>query len=137
MGVNTAESGDQNPEFSAPSDLPVIKQAVFQDVLKICEQASDGFYDTLVAKYIEGSEDDLQSIKSAILEGDSERVRTSSHRLKSSSANWGGERVADLCQKLESAGRDDDLSNAEALLDSLEFEVEQLIAQLNSSQRAA
>jgi len=136
-GVNTAESGDQNPEFSAPSDLPVIKQAVFQDVLKICEQASDGFYDTLVAKYIEGSEDDLQSIKSAILEGDSERVRTSSHRLKSSSANWGGERVADLCQKLESAGRDDDLSNAEALLDSLEFEVEQLIAQLNSSQRAA
>jgi len=120
-----------------PKDLDVIKQTVLQDVLSMCAQASEGFFENLVSKYKEGSESDLASIKSAISNKDSERLRTASHRLKSSSANLGGERVANLCQQLENAGGSDDLSNAAALSDELHIEIDKLIDQISVQQRAA
>lgn len=131
------ELESENIESLASKDLPVIKQVVFQDLMKMCEQASEGFFDKLVSKYIEGSNEDLTTLQSAIINSDAELVRTSAHRLKSSSANLAGERVAELCQRLESAGRENDLSDAEALLKSLEVEVDELISQLSEHRRAA
>ena len=138
--ISTIEKNNQdseNTESLASMELPVIKQAVFQDVIKMCEQASDGFFDKLVLKYIEGSKEDLTSIQSAINDNGADLIRTSAHRLKSSSANLGGERVADLCQRLESAGQENDLSEAKALFTSLEVEIDELISQLSAHRRAA
>ena len=103
----------------------------------MCEQASDGFYDRLMEKYLQSSAEDLDSIQNAITEKDGETVRTSAHRLKSSSGNWGGVRVSDLCQRIESAGRDNDIGLASTLVEELIAEVHSLIGELHGHQRAA
>ncbi len=135
---NTSNLEPQSAKDATSSnELPILKQSVYQDLLTMCEQASEGFYDNLVAKYTEGSQEDLHSIKTAIKDGNAELVRTASHRLKSSSANWGGVRVADLCQQLESAGQNNELTDANNLFAKLEIEVNVLISELSLQQRAA
>ena len=122
---------------SAVDELPIINQDIYEQVLTMCEQASAGFYDRLMEKYRSSAEEDLESIQTAIAAQDSETIRTSAHRLKSSSGNWGGVRVSDLCQKIESAGRDKDVDLAASLFDNLKNEVDTLINELDDHQRAA
>jgi len=133
MPKSAPESTDENETTT----LPTINQNVYQQVLDMCEQASDGFYDRLMDKYVQSSDEDLDSIQAAIAASDAEKIRNSAHRLKSSSGNWGGARVADLCQKLELAGQDKDIESANTLFKALTVEVKVLIGELHDQQNAA
>lgn len=119
------------------SGLPIIDNDVYQDVVAMCAQANAGFYDKLVDKYTSSSAEDLAAIEQAIADGNAETVRTSAHRLKSSSGNWGGVRVADLCQQLESAGQKGDLTHAAEMFSSLHKETAVLLDALTTEQKAA
>ncbi len=119
------------------SGLPIIDNDVYQEVVAMCAQANAGFYEKLVDKYTSSSAEDLAAIEQAITHDDAETVRTSAHRLKSSSGNWGGVRVADLCQQLETAGHDGDLSNASTLFLALQKETAALLDALSTQQKAA
>ncbi len=145
---NTSVERSAAPERSTPysnstsfsdisSNLPVIDHSVYQEVVAMCEQASDGFYDRLITKYIDSSAEDIESIKQAITEANGSAIKASAHRLKSSSSNWGGARVADLCQRLENAGRDETLDDAPKLFEALTVELDTLIGELFDQQNAA
>ncbi len=117
--------------------LPVIDQVVYQELLSMCEQASEGFYDRLASKFVDSSAHDLTNIEDAMQHSDSEKLRLAAHRLKSSSANWGGVRVSRLCQQLENAGREEELGNLPTLLVELKKEVNVLIESLHVERKAA
>ena len=63
-------------------------------------------------------------MQEAAATGNSELLRGTAHSLKSSSANIGALKLAELCADLESMGRDKELANAVSTLGILEFEFE-------------
>jgi len=117
---------------------PIIDEAVYNEVRTMCDQAPDGFYERLVDTYEQGAQEDLNLLASGIRDGDSQLVGARAHRLKSSSASWGASHLAKLCLALESAGKNDSLDNAQALLDQVSDETAQVVALLKSrTSRAA
>jgi len=131
---DTAPSPDNEVDIS---DLPMLDSRVFNELRSMCEQASPGFYDSLLEKYIGSANQDLQNLKTAIEKQDGYTLRESAHRLKSSSGNWGGTRVAKLCQTLERSCEEGYVDQADALVDTLHIEVDALIETLMINKRAA
>jgi len=130
------EQQSLNANESDCSEL-VLDQAVYQEVVSMAAQASEGFYDKLVAKYVSGSTEDIENISTALENKDSATVASSAHRLKSSSANWGAKRMAELCQRLESAAKEGVLDEAPQLLDKIKSERELVLNALNGPEAKA
>jgi len=104
----------------------------------MCEQAPSGFYNKLVEKYRDTANEDITNLRNGIVEKDGRQVGACAHRLKSSSANWGGRRMAKACERLEFAGKDNALEGADELLADIENELNVLLEILsNESSRAA
>lgn len=109
----------------------VLDQTVYSELLAMCAGAPDGFYDRLVDKYKISASEDITNLREGIIEKDGTRVGSCAHRLKSSSANWGGRRMAKACERLEFAGKNNALDEAEDLLTDVEKELNVLLALLN------
>ena len=105
----------------------VLDQTVYSELLAMCAQAPCGFYDKLVDSYQVSASEDIENLRAGILENNGEYVGSCAHRLKSSSANWGGRRMAKACELLEFAGKDDALVGAEKLLIDVEKEFSVLL----------
>jgi len=109
----------------------VLDQIVYSELLAMCAQAPSGFYDKLVDKYKISASDDIANLREGIIEKDGAQIGSCAHRLKSSSANWGGRRMAKACERLEFAGKNNALDEAEELLTDVEKELNVLLALLN------
>jgi len=123
----------QSSEAKTLSSTNVLDMSVYQEVLDMSTNASEGFYDRLLVKYIDNANTDLSTLHDAIEAPNYETLSASAHRLKSSSGNWGGVRVAELCQALESLGKQEQLDNAQELLLQLREEVTSLINALTEN----
>jgi signal transduction histidine kinase/DNA-binding response OmpR family regulator len=88
------------------------------------------FLKRLISVFIEKTPDDVQKLRHAIDSGDSEAVRSAAHAFKSSSRNMGAVSIASLCQSLETAGRERDLSQTETLAETLDREVKRVLEAL-------
>ena len=121
------------PEEDDPEDNDIVlDQTVYSELLAMCDQAPAGFYDKLVDKYKVSASEDIASLRQGIIEKDGPKTGSCAHRLKSSSANWGGRRMAKACQRLELAGKNNDLENAEQLVNYVEKEFKILLKILNN-----
>ena len=98
----------------------------------MCDQAPSGFYDKLVDKYKVTANDDIINLRQGIIEKDGYKVGSCAHRLKSSSANWGGRKMAKACERLEFAGKNNVLEGAEDLLNNIENELDVLLKILSN-----
>ncbi len=120
------------------SNSPVLDQNIFNEVCSMCEQAPDGFFEKLLDKYIQSSKADLQILSEALQAKDGALTGSTAHRLKSSSGNWGGKRLADACHSLELAGKSNNITGATTILKQIEVEHWQLISALqNKDSKAA
>ncbi len=119
------------------SHLPTLDEVVYQELCTMCEQASPGFYERLYKKYTQSAQSDLDSILNAIEQNDASAVSSSAHRLKSGTANWGGQRMAAYCQALEVTGKQGDLTPARSLYDCVRAEYTNLISALSVQDKAA
>jgi HPt (histidine-containing phosphotransfer) domain-containing protein len=61
----------------------------------------------------------LPQVEQAVAAEDGEALRRAAHFLKSSSANVGADRLAELFRRLEVMGRERELAEAKSLLDPL------------------
>ena len=120
-------------EPAARDDDVVLDQTVYSELLAMCKQAPSGFYDKLVDKYKVSASDDIKNLRQGIIEKDGRQVGSCAHRLKSSSANWGGRRMAKACERLEFAGKNSALEEAETLLTDVEKEFSVLLKVLNNN----
>lgn len=75
---------------------------------------------------------ELEGFRSALQSGDLEAVRTSAHRLKSSSAQLGAKPMAALLADLETAGKQGDADAARRLLDQVETEAVNVMAAMKA-----
>jgi len=74
----------------------------------------------------------LSNLRQAIVESDSDTVAREAHSIKGASSNLGALELAEKCQLLESAGKANDLSGAEELLDQIEQLFEQAVSIIRS-----
>ncbi|MBX2825890.1 MAG: response regulator [Gammaproteobacteria bacterium] len=128
----TSDANDASDEQE-----PIIDESVFSEVWAMSLQASPGFYGNLIATYEKGSHEDLQMLTKGIASHQPEIVAAHAHRLKSSSANWGGRRVARLCQLLETAAKANDLDDSTEQLRHLVHEHAVLLNALRSRETRA
>ena len=93
------------------------------------------FLQELVDIFAEDSLRLLQSIRVAIVAGDSHGLEYAAHTLKGSIANFGAETVRETAFRLEVLGRNGDLAPATEICSILEREVAQFMQALNALAR--
>jgi len=76
----------------------------------------------VVQAYVDDTPRHLKTLKSAIAGLDSGNLRKIAHSLKSSSANVGAEKLAQMCKEMETLGRTDTTEGAAIILTDMEQE---------------
>ncbi len=80
--------------------------------------------------YLESSQESRSRLQVAIDTANAVLLREVAHALKSSSANVGAIGLADLCKRLETMGRDDNLADAPTIHERFEREYARVIVAL-------
>ncbi len=124
VASGSAQDRDDQGEILDPATLAMLRDLSGQG----------DFLDRLISTFREKTRDDVAEIGHAVDAGDPERLRLAAHAFKSSSRNLGAIRVSTLCESLERAGREGDLSQAESLANSLDGEVAKALTALNGIQ---
>lgn len=86
----------------------------------------------LVDTLIETTPELLDDLKSGVSTRDPQKIRDSAHALKSSNAQLGAESFAELCEEMESKGREENIEGLDQLLDLILLEFEKVRAALGS-----
>ncbi len=86
----------------------------------------------LAAAYLDESENLIQQIHSALIEGDIAGLSRAAHTLKGAAMCLGAKRIVDTAQLLENLKQGNDLSPASALLKTLTIDSEKLVTELKT-----
>ncbi|XOV90094.1 MAG: response regulator [Pseudomonadota bacterium] len=124
--VNPGEPAGQ----SKPAAAPAIDRSVINLLASMQEPGSPDIVERVVKLYVESSGELKSALRQAIDTADAELLREASHSLKSSSANIGATRIADLCARLEVMGRESQLDEATRIYGLFEEEYERAIESL-------
>ena len=143
-----AESGEERPEseVDGESAVPLHTQRACMPGAPIDETALDmlraperqgarGVVQRAVAIYLEDAPKLLVDLREAALEQNTEGLRMAAHSLKSSSANIGAARLAELFKQLEALGRADSDDGVIELVDSADLEFTRVARALRQHQR--
>ncbi|MBL0717479.1 MAG: response regulator [Desulfosarcina sp.] len=109
-------------QSTAPDDKEtekLLKQDALDKIRALQRPGSPNILDKIINLYLENSQDLMQSIVESIDRDDSASLEEAAHSLKSSSANLGAFKMAELCKNLEYMGWEGEASSATALLDSI------------------
>lgn len=92
------------------------RQELDREILDELVEVMGREFRTLVTSFLNDGDRRIQALEQAIREGDAERVREVAHSFKGSSSNLGAPRLAELCRRLESLGRNARLDEASTAL---------------------
>ena len=101
------------------SDLPTIDIKVIEAIRKMGGVKAEVIIKKMIQTYLADAPSFLEGIDRAVTSHDAEKVRIAAHTLGSSSANLGMLNLANLCKKLETMARDQDLTLAVPLYTQL------------------
>ncbi|HEX7621618.1 MAG TPA: response regulator [Anaerolineales bacterium] len=118
------------PHFVAPPVEPSIHLAdeLPMDIERALERFGDDrpFLYEMSREYIAGIPQRIKDLRTALEVHNSNDLSRHAHNLKGVSANFSTAPVTNLCEKLETLGRQDDLAAVPELLARLEIETERL-----------
>jgi CheY-like chemotaxis protein len=113
-------------------ESPPLDAAALDQLAAIPGAGASGLVTRVVSLYLETSYPIGAVIRKAAELSDAEALASSAHRLKSSNAEVGAMRLAELCKDLEVRGRTNALDGAAALASELEHELERVRQALES-----
>ncbi len=96
-----------------------VDQKILQELKALADDGEPGFLKDLIDSYVATTEPLITRIRSAVAQGDPDRLRRAAHTLKGSSRSMGVVKVGEICLKLETIGRNGTVEGAEGLLDQL------------------
>ena len=82
----------------------------------------EGILAKVIDLYLDDSPLILDELRDCVAREDHDGIRKAAHKFKSSSANLGADRLAELCKRLEMLGRSGSTAGARALLDEVDQE---------------
>ncbi|ROQ19949.1 MULTISPECIES: Hpt domain-containing protein [Marinimicrobium] len=103
-----------------------------REVLTTLQEVMDDQFPVLINTFLTDSEERIRQLQRALAAQDSDTVWRQAHSFKGSCNNLGAERLADLCQEMESRGRASDIDGLEQQLVSVQEEFAKLKVTLNS-----
>ncbi len=110
-------------------DSPVDRRVL--DMLTDLQNSGDPqLFAKVVNVYLESSEELNMRLRAAVDSANDDGIRETAHALKSSSANVGAARLADLCKQLETLARENRLDGAEDIQRHLEREYARVVEAL-------
>jgi two-component system sensor histidine kinase/response regulator len=114
-----------------PQLPPAVRELVQRDVINahaldniraLSPDRGSALVQRVVNAYVDDTPQHLQTLRQAIVRGDTGCLRKVAHSLKSSSANVGAEALAQMCKEMENLGRNDTTEGAAGILTDMEHE---------------
>ena len=90
----------------------------------------DEFVKDLISTLLEDGPHQLQVMRQAIEQGDGAALRIAAHSLKANSAQFGAQKLAELCHTLENMGKDNHLDGAADLLAEVGLQYQEVASAL-------
>jgi PAS domain S-box-containing protein len=97
------------PASSIESE-PALDRKALDGIRALASETTPDLLDQVIRLYLESAPELLGRLRVGFAEGDHNAVRMASHTLKSSSANLGATRLAELCKTIELAARGGNLA---------------------------
>lgn len=110
----------------------IIDQRILDRIRSLQQPGQTDLICQIIRMYLDSSPHSIEQIKYAIREKDGETLRISAHTLKSSSANIGATRLAELFKMFEDFGRENRINSAEKQLAGLESAYQKVIENLHT-----
>ena len=102
------------------AQLPgILNWKTIETLRGICREVNPNFLNELIGMFADQAPGLIEKIRAGATSGDSEQVEAAAHRLKGSSLNLGGARMAEVCDRLEKKGREEKLEGAGELTERL------------------
>ena len=124
-------------EFAPQEDGVVLDEQVLDSLATLPQAGDKDLVSQVIQSYINSSLDLLTRLGEAIDRADAECIRTAAHSLKSSSANVGAVRLAELCASIETSTRASDRASAVTLQRQIRVEYPRVIEALRRRIAAA
>ena len=103
------------------SEGNLVDEKALDEIRKLQRQGAPSVLDKIIKLYLKTSPDLLETLHNAIAEDKSANsVRQAAHSFKSTNANLGATRLADLCGEIEEMARQDRTTGAEKILREIE-----------------
>lgn len=83
----------------------VINQAMLDQFRMLERAGKPGILAQMIGMFVKGSGDQIAALLAASDAGDVEKLRVTSHTLKSNAASFGASDLADLCRDIETDAR--------------------------------
>ncbi len=129
------QKGDTAPIQAMPSPYNPLDENVLAGLRDLQEEGEPDFLTELIDIYLEDSARLVEEIRSAVKEGEVNRVRNAAHTLKGSSGNLGANAFSRLCYEMELAARNNDIQSARKLLPTLVLEYDQVRERLSMERK--
>ncbi len=126
VGVRREEALARQKSQARPARLPAaqLDAGAIARVRALQQPGGPDVLARIVDIFLSSSPGIVAAIRAAADAGDAAALRQAAHKLKSSSANLGGNSLSEICRQLEAAGAAGAVADAVAMLDVLEFEYE-------------
>lgn len=103
-----------------------------REVLTTLQDVLDDQFPVLISTFLSDSDERIRLLHRALASRDCDTVWRQAHSFKGSCNNIGAERLAQLCQGMESAGRSEQLDGQEQTLVAIQEEFAKLKISLKS-----
>ena len=115
---------------SAARHSQVIDLNIIDGLRDMSDKDEPSFLAELIGLFLELSPKLIDDVKQFAGSAEASSLTQAAHKLKGSSFNLGARHLADICQKIETKGKNGDLSGIEALVEQLEKAYEQTKSEL-------
>jgi HPt (histidine-containing phosphotransfer) domain-containing protein len=133
-GCSTINPGSEAKAMAlagAPG-IPVIDMAALEAIRTLGGTQTPDLLEQIIRLYLDSAPQLISSIRDGLAAADNDKVRMAAHTLKSSSANLGAGRLAEVCKKLELAARAHAIPSDAPQLTEIEAEYERVCDALQS-----
>jgi PAS domain S-box-containing protein len=113
-------------------DSPIDKSALYR-IKAVQQPGKPDLVEKIINLYINDAQSLCHNIHEAVGKGDPQALSKAAHSLKSSSANVGALKLANLCKELETLGRANSIDNAQDIINQMDSEYKRVIATLSQS----
>ncbi len=110
----------------------VDKPHLDEEALAELQDVMEDEFEMLIRTYLNDSQERIDSLKGAMMDGDSGAFAKTAHSFKGSSINIGAPRLGELCREAEEAGKSDSLNEAPAVLEAIKSEFQRVTNALNA-----
>ncbi|WP_417513822.1 Hpt domain-containing protein [Marinobacter sp.] len=103
-------------------DKPHLDEEALAELRDVMEDE----FEMLIQTYLGDSKERIDSLKGAVMAGDSDAFIKTAHSFKGSCINIGAPRLGELCRKAEKVGQNESLAEAPPVLEEIDEEFQRV-----------